>query len=323
MMISDDKPGRYGWMENPMEVERIVSTLPKPLFGAEINDKWLDEAKEVLLYPFFRKLTGGDAPKGPQGIGDCVSWGYANFANYYQVTAIIDKLVENKLDAKFMQSIDGDYIDKDVVDFIRSDPTAQYEEIATESIYGFSRVEVGQQHGSYQDGSVGAWAAKAMTLYGVLTRKKVGAYDPQRAKSWGAKGVPDDMEPEAKESLFKVMSKVRTFKEAAAAIQNLQGVPICSNQGFSMTRDSQGFCKPQGTWYHCMLLMGVRWDRPGCLCSQSWGKNTPNGPVYKDQPDNTFWIDANVVDRILSQDDSFTGNGMPLYKKRNITDWRF
>lgn len=360
MLGLNDKQGHYGWLRNPAAVESVMSTLPKPMLGADGHGdelmRSLDETKEMLLYEPFRKIVGKDAPKGPQGIGDCVSWGWGNFDNYLQIAQMLDTLAKsNPLLAQsivFQLQEEWNSETQDALDaLVRGEvPNVQstestqegsegsteglvgfggleYQECATESIYALSRVEVGQQHGSMQDGSVGAWAAKSATDFGNMSRKALEiaglspVYDPQRAKKWGASGLPDSLEPIAKKHTCKVVSMVKTFKEAAASIQNLQPVAICSDQGFVMTRDNQGFCKPQGTWYHCMLLMALRWDRPGCLISQSWGANTPTGPVYKDQPDNTFWADASVIDRILSQSDSFTGNTLANYTKRDYVDW--
>ena len=43
-----------------------------------------------------------------------------------------------------------------------------------------------------------------------------------------------------------------------------------------MTRDADGFCRPQGSWPHCMALVGVRGgSRPGGFLLNSWG---PDGP---------------------------------------------
>jgi hypothetical protein len=316
-------PGYFGWTPNPGEVDRIVKDLPMPHFDVVISDGQIskaDENKDVFLYDYFRKVTGKDAPKGPQQIGDCVSWGWTCFGDYLQVVEILDLIHKA---GEINEFLEKGWNANSTLQDMKNSKAFQYEELCSEAMYGYSRVEIGQQHGSYQDGSVGAWAAKAATIYGYLTRTISGPYDPQRAKKWGAQGVPDEYEPETKKHLCKVVSKVTSFTQAAAAIQALQGVPVCSNRGFTMSRDAQGFCSPQGTWNHCMCFIGVRWDRPGLLCAQSWGPNTPSGTTYKDQPDNTFWVDAEVADRMLSQDDSFTGNTLEGYANRDYVDLSF
>ena len=185
-------------------------------------------------------------------------------------------------------------------------------------------MEVGGQRGSYSDGSTGAWAAKAVTDYGTISRKVLGAYDPKRAKEWGAKGISDEYEKLAKTHPIKTVSLVTTFTSARDSIANGYPVPVCSNQGFTMTRDRDGFCTPRGSWAHCMCFIGTRGgSRPGLCCLQSWGANTPDGPLALEQPDNSFWVDADVADRMLRARDSFTLSGFTGYPAQNILDWKF
>lgn len=288
-----------GWIDNPAEVERIVSQFKYPLFGDAVpKSDYQAEKKDTLLFNIFREVVGGDAPKGPQKIGDCVSWGWSNSVNYAQAVQI------------------------------KNGSRHVYSEIATEATYALSRVEYGNLDGSYSDGSVGAWAALAAAKGGYVSRKYLeskglsGAYDPRRAKEWGAKGLPDDFEPEARMHLFKSVTMVTSFEEAAEAIQRLYSVPVCSNRGFTMTRDKDGFCRPSGTWNHCMLFCGVIFgSRPGLLCSQSWGANTPSGPKAHDQPDNTFFVDADVADGMLKQRDSYIVGSFDGFPDLNANTW--
>lgn len=285
-----------GWVNDPEAVKIQLMQMPMP-YGEDSLPK-VQEGKDVFLHKYIKQLIGKDAPKGPQGIGDCVSWGFSGGGDILQA---VDILINGK--------------------------AIEYEELATEVIYALSRCEVGKQWNDYSDGSVGAWAAQALTKYGHISRPHLtrlgvnGDYSPKRAKEWGAKGLPDNLEPAAKEHLFKTTTLVTSFEQMAAAIQNGYPVVICSNQGFTMTRDSQGFCSPRGTWYHCMFVSAVRWDRPGGLIHQSWGPNTPNGPIHDDQPDNTFWADEKVLDRMLKQRDSFAISQFVGYPEQDLT-WR-
>jgi hypothetical protein len=317
----------FGWVENKEEVAKCMAAMQMPELKG--NGPILDEKKEVFLYKPVREILGKDAPKGPQGIGDCVSWGWGNHTNYSQCIRIYQQLKKENL-LSLPPRDECTEADYDRLQKAKLAVLEEYQECATEATYALSRVEVGGQRGSYSDGSVGAWAARAATLWGHISRpyleKKYGPgkgkYDKNRAKEWGAKGLPDDIEPEAKLHLFQTTTLVRTFAEAAALIQNGYGVVVCSNRGFRMTRDSQGFCAPSGVWYHCMYLMAVRWDRPGLCCSQSWGGMVPDGPLDKDQPDNSFWIDANVIDYMLRQEDSFTASEFQGYPAQDIVDWK-
>jgi hypothetical protein len=309
-----------GWIENPHEVNATLATMPAPLFvnapgASELKIKGNDP---VLLYKNVRAVIGTDAPKGPQGIGDCVSWGFGGMTNYFQCVQISIALRDEGLFGSPQEEQN---------EFLKSIGISTYEEIATESIYALSRVEVGGQRGSYSDGSVGAWAAKALTDYGLLSRPELSRlglspdYNPKRAKDWGAKGLPDNLEPTAKKHPYKIMSSVRSFNDLAKLIENGKPTAICSNRGFSMIRDRQGFCSQKGTWYHCMFAVAVRYDRPGALLAQSWGPNTPSGPTDLEQPDNTFWVDEKVLDGMLRQGDSFSGDEFEAYQSRDPSIW--
>lgn len=323
--MSYEPTTHFGWVEAPQEVESVLTTLPTPLITMS-NGPDIVANETVLLYEIFRKVTGKDPPKGPQKIGDCVSWGWGNLVNYIASLQIFNALKAASLltapdPARFTEA------EYKIVAAQRADIVGEYQEAATEAIYGLSRIEIGGQRGSYSDGSVGAWAAKAVSTMGTLSRNYLeskglgGAYNPQRAKEWGAHGLPDTLEPDARKHLVKTVSLVTNFEDAARLIQNGYPVAICSNRGFTMDRDAQGFCLPRGVWNHCMLLVAVRWDRPGCCISQSWGPNTPTGPLGLNQPDNTFWADADVIDRILKQRDSFTGSNFMEYPNQDLITW--
>lgn len=280
-----------GWLNVPAEVEKHSS------FTKLLSTPRLEE-KEVLLYEAYRRALNRDPIKGPQGIGDCVSWATASFVNHLSAIEILNGEAE------------------------------EFQEAATEVIYALSRVEIGGQRGSFSDGSTGIWAMKALQTKGTLSRKYLqerigkGDYDKNRAKQWGASGLPDELEPDALKHLVKTVSFVKSFEQAASAIQNGYPVVVCSDQGFSMTRDSRGFAAPRGTWYHAMLFNAVRFDRPGLCCMQSWGANVPDGPLDKGQPDNSFWVDAKVADRMLAQGDSFTGSQFDGYPAQDVISWR-
>jgi hypothetical protein len=140
------------------------------------------------------------------------------------------------------------------VEIANGDPE-QYKDLAQEVIYGGSRVEVGGGRIG-GDGSVGAWAAEFVKKWGVVARGVYGQYDLSRysestCRSFGSRGVPDELEALAKKTPVQAITKVTSFDEACKAL--LQGYPIaiCSNQGFTMQRDAEGFCRASGSWAHC------------------------------------------------------------------------
>jgi hypothetical protein len=135
--------------------------------------------------------------------------------------------------------------------------------------------------------------------------------------------LPDDLEPEARKHPVRTVSLVKSFDEARAAIAHGYPVAVCSDQGFTMERDRDGFCAPQGTWGHCMCFIGATAGRrPGLCCLQSWGPNVPGGPIgLGGHPDCAFWVEAEVADRMLGQGDSWALSAFDGFPARRL-DWR-
>jgi hypothetical protein len=258
------------------------------------------KGKVVLLHKFLEQLHGL-FPINGQKLGDCVSHGMAGAAQALMATDIC----------------------------VRGERELWKGLVATEPIYAGSRVEVGKGRLGSDDGSMGAWAAKWVTDWGVIIRGKYGTidlsqYQPSLASKWGMPkaGCPDELEPIAKEHPIKTASLVTTYEQARDAIANGYPVSVASDVGFdddnrgnaNGIRDAEGFLTPRGTWYHQMFFVSVddAYRRPGLLCVQSWhvaGKPWGSGPKRNDQPDGTFWVDADACDRMLGQQDSFGYSG--------------
>ncbi len=188
----------------------------------------------------------------------------------------------------------------------------EYRETDTEFIYGASRAVAGIL--GTGDGSYGAAAVKAMTTIGLVSRAMLGTdgtYSGDRAKEWGETGPPQSVELEAAPYKLGSAALVSTWDELVAAISNGYPVTICTSQGFTLTRDADGFCAASGTWGHCMLLAGVRFDRPGACIIQSWGPNVPDGPTALGQPDFSFWAEQDVITQILGEGDSWALSKRP------------
>lgn len=298
-----------GWSNDPREVERIWGSMPTPFFQSPAP-----ENRDQHNHLIFRDMTGGWHDEGPQMIGDCVSWGNSRLVDYTSVLeAYLD--LEGKIDAP-------DYL---------------YEQCATEVLYALSRVEVGQGRLRGSDGSVGAWAAKALTDFGWISRPELdrlgvgGKYSGARAKQWGDSGLPNSLEPAAIQHTLADMTPVRNFNDLAFHTQNYRVVAICSNVGFEnagngsqVRRDAQGFATPRGTWGHCMTVVSSRMgNRPGGLLTNQWPTGSVVGPMGDVEiPPCSWWVDAHVLDSMLAQNDSFTGTKVKGYPARKLT-WRF
>lgn len=305
--------GNYGYTPDPEGVQRFLAELDQPLFrdaGAET----IREAKGVDTF-LYRSMYRAHAARygkpfvvGKQGIGDCVSWGWAH----------------------------GVYVAQ-CVDWETGRLPEPPAFPATESIYGGSRVEARNKPeggGGWSDGSYGGAAARWVRDWGLIYREVIGGHDltnykADRAKDWGnygngGHGDKGKLDGIAKRHPAKHVALVRSFKEAAAAIEAGFAIPVCSMRGFASVRTQGGWAAPSGTWAHCMCLVAVRYQkngspRDGLLCLNSWGPNWISGPKWPDdQPDGSFWIDAQTIDAMLAGQDSFAVGSVDGFGWRDL-----
>jgi hypothetical protein len=301
----DEAPIRaFGWVDDPQTVQAVAAAnrfcrfCETDAFGSPYRGP-----DDVFLWEACRQATGDLLPPRDQrSVGSCVAFGTASAIEHLLCVQIANGSSE------------------------------EYRDLAQEVIYGGSRVEIGG--GTIRgDGSIGVWAARFATKYGVIARGRYGshdlrAYDEARCRAYGRTGVPDELEAIAKQHPVKSVSNVRTWDECRAAIRNGYPVAVCSSQGFAMTRDADGFCRASGTWAHCMAIVGIRGGpRPGAFLLNSWGANAHTGPRGLGDPSPAgFWADAAVVDRMLKQGDSwafsdavgFPARKLNWYAKRNV-----
>jgi hypothetical protein len=297
----------FGYDPDPAGAEAFASTLPRPTLAQAGPDLVADGKTETHLWPALLQCSPG-WKRGSQGmVGSCVGWG-ASLA--VDLTGACDIVY-------------------------RCEPEVWRGRTIESSLYGFSRVEArGKTVNNGGDGSTGFHAAKAIrefgclhygVEYGSVVIAESGKQD--RDRSWGRNGVPNELEPYAKERRCSEVTLAVDFEQAAAAIQNGYPVVVCSGQGFSMSRDADGFCKPGGTWWHCMAFAAVRWGkRPGLLCVNSWGDSNTVGKHY---PENmptavrncSFYVDADVCTRMLSGRDSYVYAGYSGFKRTQIPNW--
>jgi hypothetical protein len=286
------KPDWFGWTPDKGQgLKATAASMPRlsqaapHLLARDASDK-----RPILLYKAWTDLFA-DYPHYPaQQIGDCVSFGHAHGNDLLQC---VEWVLNNPGKA----------------------PTAaDIQETDTEFIYGASR-EIGGMLGPF-DGSYGAAAVKAMTQVGMVSRRMLGAegeYSGRRAKQFGRTGPPADWKAKAAAYKLGSYAQVTTWDELVAALGNGHPTTICTGMGFTLQRDSQGFCERSGRWGHCMVVGGVRFDREGACILQSWGMDTPSGPRALDQPPYSFWVDRRHIEAILSEGDSWALSRSPHF----------
>jgi hypothetical protein len=285
-----------GWVPDPEAVQAVVAAQQIPDFKDTPAGKAVRGDEDVFLWRGVRKVNNRAAPWYPnvnqRDVGCCVGCGFKHCTDVLQAVQIEQ----------------GGAFD--------------FKPVAVEAIYGASRVEVGGGR-IRGDGSVGAWAFDAVKRYGNLPMEgELADFSPQRARAWGRSGIPDHLEAKAREHIVKAGAKVTSAEEAAKAIRQGYPIPVCSNRGFTMSRDRDGFARPSGTWNHCMGIVGVRGGaRPGFFILNSWGDQAHSGGVFPDDmPVAGFWADWNVVDGMLRQGDSFALSDVAGFPSRRL-DW--
>lgn len=293
----------FGHVYQWREVDAYLSRSANPLFSAAarpLQDS--GKGKTILLYAAMKKVIGRYVIL-MQTIGDCVSMGGVKMID-------VLKCVE-----------------------IASGESEKFEaETASEPAYAYSRVEIGKGQLGDDDGSCGAWMVDGFKQGGTLLRKEYDKYDlrtysGERAKQWGNRGngVPDELEPTMREHPIRTASLVTSYEELRDAIANGYPGIVCSSQGFTNVRDKDGFARPSGRWDHCMAVTAVDDDpkRPGALVDNSWGADWITGPKRHDQPDGSFWCDADVIDKMLRKNqDSWVSSGYVGYPSRDLEyDW--
>lgn len=201
-------------------------------------------------------------------------------------------------------------------------------------LYYLARREYGMLRGG--DGVPDGAVPPAMAKYGLLTRDESGDLSmagdgsDDLAVAWGggrlSAAKAAEFEHLAGDNIVQISAKVRSAAEAADAIAS-GGVLVCSDaQGYSMTRDGEGFCAPSGTWYHYHVRSGIvvtPRGRKGFAYDQSWGRNTPSGSLLPGYPDNCFGVDWDVQDRLCRSGSVHALFGFPLWdlEKGVDLDW--
>jgi len=301
--MSDAPEYAQGWYSDPDAVDAVVALQPFATFSDTEAGQLMPLSAlpdNVYLWDAARKVLGNLLPPRNQGqVGSCVAFGCCRAIEYTMLCEIVAGDIE------------------------------EFRDLSTEVNYAGGRIEVGGGRLGRGDGSIGAWSAEFAKRWGVIDRGIYGKYDltqysESRCRSWGASGVPDDLEPDVRKHPVSTITLVTTVEEAKKALAAGYGISVASNQGFRMSRDSNGVCQAAGSWAHQMCICGYA-TIGGKLyfrIDNSWGANAHTGPTGPGSPGpEGFYAAEGVVARMLGQRDSFAYSGVNGFKARNIIDW--
>lgn len=225
----------FGRWSRPADTEKFFSSQrnafvrqASPDFFAEADDD--DDVDLCKLYEQVAGRTWNSLNQNPRGF--CVGFGNAKIATLAVAMMVVGQ-----------------------------EATWPGFDVAVEPIYGGMRVEIGaKEYGSDiargGDGGVGSWAAEWLLKYGLLFKTVYGKYDlsrysEDRCDDMGSRGVPDELEPIAREKPLKEASLCSDGSDCWRLIGGLHPLVHCSNQGFAMSRSGDGICRATGSWAHC------------------------------------------------------------------------
>jgi hypothetical protein len=267
---------------------------------------------EIFLYRPVEKVKPGHFPLNQGQYGTCVAFGHAGGVDIGNAIKVITGKSRK---------------------FVPSSPDAIYAGARNEA-FGRSCKSYGQGANGY--GAVAWLTKKGGILYQQdypSFKHDLTKYDISRCRDWGYignGGVADSIDgpfdqEAAKDQIYA--AKVTSIAELDAALDRCCPVTICSNIGFSSPRDKDGFCRPSGSWSHCMLICARRnGGRKGYLVQNSWsdyikGDGSSSTNKYQDQPDGSFYIEPNVALAILRQGDSWALSTDPKFSEVKAEPW--
>lgn len=314
-LLHASTPVYSGWLPpSKRSVRNFIRRNPRSYLSQQVSRRFIGSGKNqtVLLHKYLAQALGSEVKPHYQKGPDCVGQAYGLGVDILAATQVYALGLRERFVGK----------------------------VSTETIYAGSRYEIGYKvHGNSKilrgGGSRGIYAAEFLRDYGCLVRKRYGEIDLTEynvgfANEWGKEGVPDELEPISRLHPVQSFALVRSYADCRDAISNGYPVIFCSSRGFNPNcqkcnpggRDSEGFLNPCGTWYHAMLGLAVDdTKRPGILIQNSWGSNWVKGPTRLFQPPGSFWADAEVIDGMCKQNDSFAISNLFGFKENSNLDY--
>ena len=278
---------------------RNYGFIPSELYGnsrnvatlGDVMDIQPSQGRVVRLYKYLNLMVGGPiVPRDQKSGSDCVGQSMAG---------AIDTLLATQIHGLGMN-----------LKYVAP--------VSASSIYGLARVEIGKNRYRTRfsgDGAIVSHACEGVRDYGCLYMMPYPSIDLSThswaiSKRWGSVGMPDELEGEAKlHGAVKDFIPINGWPQWVSAIENGFPVVFGSDLGFEdRDREGQitrqdGFLRPKGSWMHAEYSSGIDTlsARPGALVVNSWGKEWVRGPKIHEQPDGSFWIDADVADDICKR----------------------
>lgn len=295
-----------GWQESPEEVLRVQGMQPIGTFeDSPAGQISLGELPEVVsLHDAAIKVLGSPLPIRNQGAaGTCVSFGI--------VRAIELSLLWQ-------------------IAFGGAPYSFPARGLATEPIYGGSRVEVGQRRIGRGDGSIVGWGAEFAKRWGICARQPfpdykidLSTYSIPLSREWGWNGVPDGFEPTLKLHPVQAVAKVTTVEGWIKALAQGYAIAEGSNRLLATKRGASGIITTYRGGGHCMASAGYVTinGKRYIQIDNSWGGGSHTGPTHPKFPyDGGGLIPEEDAAAMVSQGDTWALSSVVGFPTRDV-DW--
>lgn len=295
------KPNRFGWLAPHLrtaacnaKVHDLLGDVPRLVIEPRIKGQKVGKTAGglCLLWEYSRKVLRKDVPTLAQATGSCVANGTANALHYLMAMEII-----------------------------RLRDPEQWKLIFWPYHYGLGRLESGIS--GKGDGSTGVGQAEAIRKYGCLPQDASSelptptggdealTYGRTVEYAWSdGRKIAEGWKQIGRKYPCRSVALVTSYEDVVAALVNGYPVTIASDVGFESRPQIDGgrlWIKRRGTWYHQMCVIGIddSTSRPGGYIMNSWGADWPGERSPDDAPAGGFWADADALDKIVRQGDSF------------------
>ncbi len=316
---------RYGsgmagvWQDDEAKAE-LLGSVQWPDGEQAAHTFGLADSASGQLVPAWlgvERCFPGCWPGSAQTRGDCVSHSTRNAG----LTAVCGDILSGKPDEASgkMEAQPEDL-----------SPTGARDGVfSTELIYWYRR------HGG--DGwSCGAASSVIKGESGLWVRKNyqdlgfdLSKYSGSTAGKYGRSTPPENITTIGRQHLIRTVTELSSFEQVRDFLANGYGISTCGGEGWSSTRDENGFSPRRGSWAHALAFIGAddrdvikqKYGEPLVLILNSWGNwNSGGTKVLGTEwniPSGSYWAKWSDAKRR----DMYAYSGVNGWPKRKIDFW--
>lgn len=243
----------------------------------------------VPAWAGVERLFPGCWPGSAQTRGDCVSHSTRNGG----LTAVAGDILGGKPDETTGQ-VEGE--PGDISESGKRDGIFSSEAIYWWRRHGGDGWSCGEASSVLKNES-GLWVRKDYPELGV----DLSQYSGSTAGKYGSRTPPENYLAEGAKHRIRTVTEVNSFDAVRDYLANGYGISTCGGEGWSSSRDENGFSRRQGGWSHALAFVGAddrdiikqKYGEPLVLILNSWGKWNSGGRTVLGTnlqiPEGSFW----------------------------------